>query len=133
LQELVQWCYFFVLKLFVCDLSYNDGVLKGRFRSQLLGFKSLFLARLIEHHVLCQLAWVWQVNNISVWSDAKRPFVALAVVLQSATSNSDIEPLFEIIKLRVVNLAMPNFTAVVDHTYLADEIVYLEKLKNFAL
>jgi hypothetical protein len=55
------------------------------------------------------------------------------MVLQSSTSNPDVKSLFKIIKLRVVHLAMPNLTAIINHAHLAHEIVNLEKLQHFAL
>ena len=108
-------------------------MLEGRIGGQLLGLKSLFLASFIKHHVLSQLAWVGQVDNVAVGSNAKSPLIPLAMVLQSAASNPDIKPFFKIIKFRVVHLAMPNLTAIINNAHLAYEVVNLEKLKHFAL
>lgn len=108
-------------------------MLEGCLGGQLLGLKSLFLTSFIEHHFLSQLAWVGQVDNVAVGSNAKSPFVPLAMVLQSAASDPDIKSFFKIIKLRVVHLAMPNLTAIINHAHLAHEVVNLEKLQHFAL
>lgn len=108
-------------------------MLKGRIGGQLLGLKSLFFTSFIKHHILSQLAWIGKVDNVTIRSYAKSSLISFAVVLQSAASNTDIKPFFEIIKFGVMDLAMPNLTAIINNAHLANEVVNLEKLNHFAL
>jgi len=59
--------------------------------------------------------------------------VHLAVVLQCAATNTDVETFFQESKLVGVDLAVPDLAAVVDHPHFMDEVVNFEILNHFAL
>lgn len=80
-----------------------------------------------------KFAGVWESKDVGVGSHAESFWVAIEVRSECGSSDSDVLALFQVSVLGVVNLTMPDVTAVVYNSNLTDVVVNLEFLHHFHL